>query len=88
MQVITAPAGSGGFDSSILLNVGEQLRDENRYDRCCQNHVLQLRHHPSSVDTSADEQLVPREQRTCAARQNSTWHVICTPFHEAHSSSA
>jgi hypothetical protein len=34
-QVVTAPAGQGGgFDSSVLLNIGEQLRDENRYDRC------------------------------------------------------
>ena len=34
LQVITAPPGSGGLDSSVLLNIDEQLRDENRYDRC------------------------------------------------------
>ena len=34
VQVVTAPAGYGGLDSSVLLNIGEQLRDENRYDRC------------------------------------------------------
>ena len=33
VQVVTAPAGNGGLDSSVLLNIGEQLRDENRYDR-------------------------------------------------------
>lgn len=32
-QIVTAPAGGGGLDASLLL-AEEQLRPENRYDRC------------------------------------------------------
>lgn len=83
VQVITAPAGSGGFDSSVLLNIDEQLRDENRYDRCWEQRA-QTSHCMAPMGYPLPSSRFPEGMRHAHAHSPATYQTNTSSSASSH----